>query len=555
MTNNSLSAQNAAFQNGIQHGHTLLHDYSNESHYNYAVSTLGGLAYLKKNYPLVHDLFEDARKQHLLGPKKTTATDTPESEVGFSDSMRVDAITYDTTNVISTMSADFIKIKPTIAISANLKDKTTNQYVDVINICGDDDIHTLDGLIKKAVSELIHSDDREFETLCNFFWMEEQSDGTPVMASSTTKYNDFKVIGTKNIVQDFVVNDPIAKKKLSRDNVVVVYNRNAEVNDDYDYSYDNNKFNDKGSDWVKIYLPVSGTVTLVNDFIVLGLNEQMGFNLQITDLNNGVVNYYSNYDSIACNISDNKHSITWKFKGKDEDDYWNNYLNVSNFDAKTKVNIYCKIELNIQKVSTGMQMHIPVVFQSKGTPSGDKSCIISKPIMIQWGCLGKDTRILMADHTQKLVSEIKVGEFVLNDKQKPVQIKDIFYGNEEKMIQIITDDGKTALVSSGHPVCTDKGAFAAKNLTAGSKIQTVDGIKAISNLLYVDYNDRVYSLYFGTENNIFCNGILMGDFSAQQTVLEPNKPKEPIARSEKCIAARNQFRQLMNDLAEKNRVA
>lgn len=70
MTNNSLSAQNAAFQNGIQHGHTLLHDYSNESHYNYAVSTLGGLAYLKKNYPLVHDLFEDARKQHLLGPKK-----------------------------------------------------------------------------------------------------------------------------------------------------------------------------------------------------------------------------------------------------------------------------------------------------------------------------------------------------------------------------------------------------------------------------------------------------------------------------------------------------
>lgn len=522
----------------------LKHDYSDDEHYSHALETLGGAEYLQKNYPLVYELFETAKEKHLLCKYNNESASSSEDETGFSDSTKVNVISYDNLFVLSTMSADFVKIKPSIGISAKLIDKSNDQIVDVLNICGDDDIHKLDGEIKKLTSELISSNDREFSTVCDFFWMEVDEHGNPYMSSSTSKYNDFKVDGLSTIVSKLVVNDPIPKHTPDRKYVVVVYNRTAQVGDDYDYAFDNNKFSDKGKDYVKVYLPTSGTVTLTNDYIVLGLNESMGFALQITDLNNGVVNYYMNFDSIETTISADKRSLTWKFN-----DYWNNVLNVSNFNAKTTVNIYNKMEIDIQKVSTGMKMHIPVVFQSNGSPSQDPSFVISKPIMIQWGCLGKDTMILMADHTLKVVSEISIGDTILNENMEAIVVKDIYTGQEEQMVKIETTSGKKVLVSSGHPVVTKRGVIAARRLTAADEIKTVNGFEEILNLQMVDYNDTVYSLSFETENTLIGNDIVLGDFNMQQEVDTEEEPKEVIERSERCIKARNEFRKLMNELA------
>ena len=155
---------------------------------------------------------------------------------------------------------------------------------------------------------------------------------------------------------------------------------------------------------------ISSYSQFVDDFEVLSLNKDMGYRLEIQDLNKGVVFYYAGVDTVTSSISTDKKSITWRFL-----DDWHNKLNVSNFGAKTTVNIYNRMGIDV-KHKLGMIMTIPVVFQSNGSESQDKSSVLSKPIMIQWGCLGKDTKVLMSDKTYKIVSEIKVGDLVLNEK-------------------------------------------------------------------------------------------------------------------------------------------
>lgn len=534
------STQNMFLSEVVNNGGTLSHDYSNELHYKYALEVLGGKEHIKKNYPLVFKLFERAKENSELGIKLKT-NDDPALD-GFSDSMKVRDISYDNQYIVSAMSAKYRADKPSIAISARLVDKSNENVVGTLNIYGEDDTDSLDGQIAKLASELISSDDKEFSTIADFYYMDEDEYGNPVVASCSTLYNDFKVEGTNTIVANFVVNKPTTEKNPSRDKVVIVYNREAQVHEDYDYAYDNNKYKQGDREMVKVYIPVTATVTLSDGFSVIGLNKDMGCVLQIEDLNKGVVNHYGGFDSIQTEINNNV--IKWTFP-----EYWQNALDVSNFGAKTTVNIYNKMELNIKKNSTGMFMHIPVVFQSKGSPSGDRSSIISKPIFIQWGCLGKNTKVLMPDKTYKEISEIKIGEMVLNEKMEEIKVTNIYSGEEEKMILIETTGNKKVLVTSGHPVCTMRGNIAAREINASDMIKTLNGFEEIYALQIVDYNDTVYNLCFEKENIIICDEIAVGDYAMQNNLKPSAEPKKAVTRSKECINARNQFKKLFDVLA------
>lgn len=289
-------------------------------------------------------------------------------------------------------------------------------------------------------------------------------------------------------------------------------------------------------------MPASATVTLTKDWQILRLNETVGHLLDLEDLNKGIVVDYNDYESVA--INDNQ--ITWTFK---ED--WKNSLDISNFKVGTTVQIYCKVAIDIKNKTTGMQMYIPLVFQSKITQSNDKSFAVSKPIYIQWGCVGKDTLILMADHTQKKVTDIQIGDRVLNENKEAVPVKNIYTGQEDTMILLKTQSQKQALVTASHPVSTARGILPARCLRASDRIKTVDGYEAIVELSIQPYHDTVYSLAFETENCIICNGMVLGDFGMQQTAKDPQEEPVPITRSEECIKVQKEFKKLMEELNSK----
>lgn len=519
------------------------HDYGNSTHYEYMMNRLGGEAHIAERYPNLMHMIQRSKEKHLV-VRQNRADDVKmlKTRGGFSDSVKVDCINYDSIDLLSTAKADFIETKPIIAISAKLIDKSNDRIEDVINVYGEDDISRFQGIMKKLTSELVRSDDRDFKVVADFYWMNEDDNADATMASSTAVYDDIKVYGTSTIVANFVVNDPIPKHTPARDHVVVVYNREAQVGDDYDYSFNNNK----EGDWVKILLPTSGTVTVSDDFSVEGLNRDMGYRLEIEDLNKGVVFYYAGMDTVTSAISGDGKSITWRFL-----DDWNNKLNVSNFHAKTTVNIYNRMGLDVVH-RTGMKMTIPVVFQSKGSHSQDKSSILSKPVMIQWGCLGKDTRILMADNTYKPVSDIRIGDKVINERMESIEVRDIYIGPEEFMVNIETEKGKKILVTASHPVLTTRGMVAADRLTAKDKVITVDGEEELANLYMDRYDDKVYSLAFEEGNTIVGNGIHVGDFKHQQNINDAMAEEVPRVWSESCLLARNELKMLFDELAGKS---
>ena len=519
---------------------SLRHDFTNPLHYEYVLASLGGKEFLQKNYPHLFNLFEKSKREQLTA-KANGGMARTEDVNGFSAYEDIKYISLNSDNLQSGICANYPEQKPSIAFSGTLTETLPNgieHIVGMVNAYGEES-YILEDAITVPISELVESDDKIFKTAADIYHLDEKADNGLSLASCTKVYKDVKIIGKNNIVANFTVNAPIPIKTPSRDHVVVVYNREAYLEDN-DYSYNNGP--DPEKKLVPVFMPASATVTLTNDWQILRLDENIGHLLDLEDLNKGIVVNYSGYES--CQINDNQ--ITWTFKQD-----WQNKLNISNFQAGTTVQIYCKVGIYIKNKTTGMEMPIPLVFQSKITKSADKSFAVIKPIWIQWGCVGKDTLILMADHTPKKVADIKIGDLIFNENKEVVQVKNIYTGLEETMILLKTQSQKQVLVTDGHPVSTSRGILPARCLRASDRIKTADGYEDIIELHNQPYHDTVYSLAFEKENCIICNGMVLGDFGIQQTAKDPQEEPVPITRSEECIEVRKEFKKLMEELNSK----
>jgi hypothetical protein len=511
-------------------GDYLLHDYSKEQHFNYALSSLGGADYLKENYPLVYKLFEVTRQKHMERKKFTSGMNTI-SEESFSDSLRVNDISHNSEYVSSIITACFRERKEFIGISARLDEKITGQSVGTLAVyCTD--TNRLDGEINKVTSELMESEDKEFSLISTFYWLEENADGFS-LNSASIHYSDHKSFLSSQIVSSIVLNDPISKNNPTRDYVVVCYDRIPLEPETLDYFYHRILVDNK----LELFLPFSGTITLSDNFIALGLYKDI---LLLEFESCGVVNYNNN--TFAVTISANQKQINWKAS-----DDWNNSVDISRLGSKARVNLYNKMIIKIKDVKTGIEMDIPVVIKSRDCASKDTTSLITKPIVLIWGCLGKDTQILMADKTTKKVSDILVGEKIMDETMAPIEVMNIYAGSEDTMISMELESGKSILVTSCQPICTNQGNIAANKLNTGDKVNTLCGYEKITKLQEIVYNDSVYSLTLKIESNMIGNEIYVSDYVTQNET-EKAKENEKWIHLEECIKIKEEFIRLFEKL-------
>lgn len=66
-------------------------------------------------------------------------------------------------------------------------------------------------------------------------------------------------------------------------------------------------------------------------------------------------------------------------------------------------------------------------------------------------CLAWNTMILMADGSEKRISEICIGESVMLNTGKKVRINNIYTGREDTILNIMTSHGKIRVTGS-HPI-------------------------------------------------------------------------------------------------------
>lgn len=187
--------------------------------------------------------------------------------------------------------------------------------------------------------------------------------------------------------------------------------------------------------------------------------------------------------------------------------------------------LHCYIQYYIKGDREVKTLHIG----SKITPEEENGHWTKIPdIKLNWGCVAKDTKILMADGTERPISEISRGEYIQGGKSgAPVCVKDIISGHETVLWCIQSENGEKLYASDEHPFVTGSGDKRAIELMETDNVLMRDG--SYSNMKYrYDwyYGDTVYNLILEKEHYFVANGYVIGDQEVQGDVMRKTMERE-----------------------------
>lgn len=521
----------------------LWHDYSNDLDYQFIFELLLGDANLKEKFPIVSSVLEYTRKQSLLG--NNGGNNGGNEKLNFEDSAKIRYVNFNPNSTLSTKSSiHLVSQSLSLSIIGELIDVTNDKSYDGFAVY-DDNLTHIEGEASLGSSKLIQSDDREFEAVSNFFWVKIDDDNKPFFVSCTEVSDVVKIIGTKNIVKNLLVSDPDTIKNPKREHTVIVYDRQAQVGEDFDYEYQLVKTGNN----VKITVPFNGSAEFNDAFTPIRVDKNNNFKLQIEHPDFGTKSFSQNkWDEIVWKIEENK--LSWEFPSD-----WGTELDKKNFAKGIGFDFYCKMNVIVNYNGIEYPQSIPLVVLSEGETHDDPSYKKIKPLDIWWGCLGKDTQILLADGSIKKIQSLEIGNIIINENNEKVIITDILTGYEETMVLVETVSGSKILLTDEHPILTQRGMVLSEQLTAVDILILYGGnSEELRHVYPVQYNDTVYSLVLEKESTLIGNGFIVGDFAMQQSIKrklranikDKQKPLNPFQKEFRALVQLIKERSLRN---------
>ena len=194
---------------------------------------------------------------------------------------------------------------------------------------------------------------------------------------------------------------------------------------------------------------------------------------------------------------------------------------------------------DMKKFFYDMDLHLELVMEEKDNPKHTETAFLDLsnrngnipsdfceeemrlyPIALMWGCLAEDTQICMADGSKKRISEISIGEMIMQPEDgRPVKVQNIWKGMEEALILIRTEEGDVVRMTKEHPVYQGNGFIRAGELKPGDTVYGEAGRKlTVAAAGTAPYGGFVYSLeleHGGGGGRMLANGIVVGDFGVQ----------------------------------------
>lgn len=130
-------------------------------------------------------------------------------------------------------------------------------------------------------------------------------------------------------------------------------------------------------------------------------------------------------------------------------------------------------------------------------------------------CLEENTKIFMADGSQKPIKEIRIGDMVMCDSGESKIVRNVWQGREKYMMCIELKNGSKITLTENHPIKTISGIKKVSEIDEDDEILIVFGEKyKISSISCSEYGDRVYNLDI-SGNFMIAEGIVVGDFEVQ----------------------------------------
>lgn len=149
------------------------------------------------------------------------------------------------------------------------------------------------------------------------------------------------------------------------------------------------------------------------------------------------------------------------------------------------------------------------------------------------GCFARGTRIRLADKSQRLVEDIRVGDRIWNPVLKRLaRVKSLTLGPEEKTLVEIKTERDSLVVTAKHPMWTSVGVVAAETISEGSFVvgpsgtpERVLSVKSIT----ARASGLVYNFDLDIEPSdprqrlVEANGIATGDLTLQRRLAKRMK--------------------------------
>lgn len=482
-----------------------------------------GENFMKSSCPGLYAMIKESSVPKM---RMCAANNTEEdSNTGFQDITDIQNISYDPDKkTLKAQSvAGFRERKGVIAIISEVFDSVTGESIKGSAVTSYN-THSLVCNVDSKQGEKGLTKDSRFFVRSTFYWTETGKDGKVVMQSHEVRRDSGLIYDeSEQIVKDITVQFPNTLKP--RDYTIVLYSRNAETHvEDPDKVYSTIKPTDNK---LPFYIPFIGSVS-VGTGKILGVNKENSIiKLEHPEHKTAVTfnkDKSNNWSDIKWTYLNNNTCLEWKFP-----ENWRNNLDLKDLSINSVFDFYAYLVVNVDLTGTGIPIPVPITIGSR-VEHGYTSCKI-KQVFLQWGCLGEQTLIAMADGSQREIREIKVGDMVYTGKGN-AEVINIYSGEEKEIICIKTESGKQLLLTDSHPIMTEKGWVRAGDLNAAMKVLTSEGVaEKMEGLYAVPYGKKVYNLKLsGNDSQLIAEGLVVGDFMCQNQMesccLEPEKPIE-----------------------------
>ena len=194
---------------------------------------------------------------------------------------------------------------------------------------------------------------------------------------------------------------------------------------------------------------------------------------------------------------------------------------------------------NMKKFFYDMDLHLEMVMESRDNPTETESAfldlssrnrsaasaggeeeIVLYPVALMWGCFAEDTQIRMADGSMRRISDIRIGDAVMQPKDgRPVRVCNIWKGTEKELVVIRTKEGASVRMTREHPLCQEDGFIRAGEIKPGDTVYGEAGRKlTVASVETVPYEGHVYNLDLERsegDGTLLANGIAAGDNGIQ----------------------------------------
>lgn len=511
-------------------------DFTNEDHYKYLMEKMGGEELFLKKYPHLETSLIERKNTPL---EKRVCDD--DENIGPNDCMLIENISFHKKNgfdlydkdvnddggvdkeALSRVIGNYKDKKDIIIITAEMYDVKTGRLMASKNIDSRNSYKAesnIDGDFRSYMTK----EKREFLVTATYYNTVKNEKGFYDMNAHVVKESTFAMDGEDDIIEKFDLIDPTLQKGHTHEEVYVAYSRSG-VMTDYDYLDESDHFLNHDHTLITVWMPFKVKFKTKEDYSIKGLNRNRGYQLLLSGIfKGGTANHFCNFDDIKQTLGDQDlsgkyHSLTVEFP-KD----WNNKLDFTKlgYQINTDVDLYGQLCIQVVPVDFPEMepIDINVSVNSDKSKSFDEANIEARKIRIQWGCMGKNTMILLPNNEEKKVCELSIGDEVVNYNGDVLVINDIIKGNEKYIYKITTNTGKFVELTREHTVFTENKMLPVWDLKIGMKLKTVDGCEEVVCIEQVLYDDLVYNIFFNERNTVVGNKFVLGDSIAQDTVKE-----------------------------------